>query len=757
MYKVYCDNLLLYHSTLENLKIFNPSVELELNKTGSFEFTIHTDHPYYNFVKKLKSIITVFQDGFLLFRGRVLDDEIGWHNEKHIICEGELSFLLDSIQRPYDFTGSINDFLSMLITNHNAQVDAEKQFTLGTVTVTDANDYIVRSDIDYVNTWEVINQKLLELLGGYIIIRHEEGVNYLDYLAEINLLAPQSIQFGKNLLDLKRVRKGEDIATVIIPLGAKMKDSEGQDTDIRLTINSVNNGVDSVEDSEAIAQFGRIVKTVIFEDVTDARNLKAKGEAYLSDSVKAWETIELTAADLATVDKDITSFHLGTQVRAVSKPHGLDQRFLVSKLSINLLDPAANNMTLGKVIPAFSESVVFQKGDPGKTGSPGIPGKDGVNGKDGANGKDGKDGVGVSAITEQYYLSTSATALVGGTWSGTVPTWVDGRFMWTRSVITYTNGTTVNTNPKCVTGAKGSTGSAGSPGAAGKDGISITKVDVMYYQSTSATALSGGSWLTAAPAWVSGRFFWEKTVVTYSDGTTEESKPVCITGQQGQTGAKGDKGDKGDTGSPGANGKDGKDAAVQSLTAPSDTSFLWLDIGLDPPLLKRYDPEAAAWIVVNDTTAVVYNLEQNFISDILQTEQNIQMMVAETVYLKDQTDAIVSEVESKLEQTASGFEMQFNQFSADIAAVAAGTDAEFEEIKKYIRFVDGKILLGEVGNELELEIANDRISFLQEGAEVAYFSNRKLYVTDTQILHSLQLGNFAFMPRENGNLSFKKI
>ena len=92
-----------------------------------------------------------------------------------------------------------------------------------------------------------------------------------------------------------------------------------------------------------------------------------------------------------------------------------------------------------------------------------------------------------------------------------------------------------------------------------------------------------------------------------------------------------------------------------------------------------------------------------------------------------------------------------------VEAVATGTDAEFEEIRKYIRFVDGQILLGEVGNELELQIANDRISFLQDGAEVAYFSNRKLYVTDTQILHSLQLGSFAFMPRANGNLSFKKV
>ena len=357
MYRVYCDNWLLYHSKLENLKIFNPTVELELNKTGSFDFTIYPDHPYFSMVKKLKSIITVYQDDFLLFRGRVLDDESGWHNEKTVICEGELSFLLDSVQRPYDFTGSVKDFLSIIITNHNAQVDAEKRFTLGNVTVTDSNDYIVRSDIDYVNTWEVIEKKLLDLLGGYIITRHEDGITYLDYLAEINLLAPQSIQFGKNLLDLKRVRKGEDIATVVIPLGAKLKDAEGNDTDIRLTISSVNNGMDSVEDSGAIAQFGRIVKTVIFEDVTDPENLKSKGQAHLAESVNQWESIELTAADLATVDKTVTSFHLGTQVRAKSKPHGLDQLFLVSKLSINLLDPGANKMTLGKTISAFSEAV----------------------------------------------------------------------------------------------------------------------------------------------------------------------------------------------------------------------------------------------------------------------------------------------------------------------------------------------------------------------------------------------------------------
>ena len=196
---------------------------------------------------------------------------------------------------------------------------------------------------------------------------------------------------------------------------------------------------------------------------------------------------------------------------------------------------------------------------------------------------------------------------------------------------------------------------------------------------------------------------------------------------------------------------------VQSATAPTLTTVMWVDTSLTPPLMKRYDAETAAWIVVNDTAEAVYNLEQNFESSLVKTQEDITAMVAENYYLKEDTDALVSSVSAQVELTKNSFDIQFTQFSADIEAVAAGTDAEFEEIRKYIRFVDGKILLGEVGNELELEIANDRISFLQDGAEVAYFSDRKMHITDTQIDHSLQLGNFAFMPRANGNLSFKKI
>ena len=196
---------------------------------------------------------------------------------------------------------------------------------------------------------------------------------------------------------------------------------------------------------------------------------------------------------------------------------------------------------------------------------------------------------------------------------------------------------------------------------------------------------------------------------------------------------------------------------VQSSTAPSATTYMWLDTSAEPPVLKRYDAETAAWVTVNDASGIVYNLEQNLDSSITKSETDIIAKVAESYSLKEDTEALVSAVSAEVALAKDSFTIQFTQFNADIEAVANGTDAEFEEIRKYIRFEDGKILLGEVGNELELQISNDRISFLQDGAEVAYFSNRKMYVTDTQITHSLQLGNFAFMPRANGNISFKKV
>ena len=530
MYRVYCDSFLLYSDTMETLRLFGMSLQLELNKAAAFDFTIYPDHPYYDRLKRLKSIITVYQEDYRLFRGRILNDELGFHNEKKVSCEGELAFLVDSIQRPYEFQGTPAELFTLFISNHNAQVDADHQFIVGDVTVTDPNDYITRADSEYLNTWESIQKKLVEILGGYLWVRHEADGTYIDYLAELNFLAPQTVEFGKNLLDLKRQTKGEDIATAIIPLGAK---AEGSDD--RLTIAAVNNSVDYVYNQEAVDEYGWIFRVQTWDDVTEASNLLTKGNAALAEHVQMLFTVELDAADLATIDRTVESFHLGTQVRVTTAPHGIDQRFLVEKMSLSLLQPASNKLTLGKSFLSMSEHAV------------------------------------VSRKTTEKVLTDISSSME------------------------------------------------------------------------------------------------EKL----STGLTETERKLS--------------------------------------------------------------------------------------AQISATSESIMSTVADEYYLKTDTDALVESISTQITQTAEDVEIRFTEFTADIDAVAAGTDAKFEEISKYIRFVDGNIVLGEDGNTLTLQIENDRISFLDSGIEVAYFSNNKLHVTDAEFLNSLQLGNFAFIPRDNGNISFKKL
>lgn len=142
-----------------------------------------------------------------------------------------------------------------------------------------------------------------------------------------------------------------------------------------------------------------------------------------------------------------------------------------------------------------------------------------------SDGADGVNGISIKTIEEQYYLSTSQTTLMGGSWQTTAPKWVSGKFIWTKTVFTYSNDMVEETAPICVTGRDGQNG-----------GVSVSNVDVFYYQSNSATTLTGGSWSTTAPTWTNGKYIWSKTVTYLDNGQTMETDPVCISGQKGTDG-----------------------------------------------------------------------------------------------------------------------------------------------------------------------------------------------------------------------------
>lgn len=353
MYQVKCDNNIIYDLRDEELKIINPKLQTEVNKTGTFEFIIPPQNPYYSMVKKLKSIITIYQDGEEIWRGRVLNDKIDFYNRKQVECEGELSFLLDSIQRPYSFQGSPNDLFRQFINNHNLQVEDEKKFIIRNVNVPDNNNYINRANSNYSDTWEAVNEKLIEKNGGHLETGNSNDSRYIDYVSEYTHINSQTIQFGENLLDITQYMKGENIKTAIIPLGAK-----NEETEVRLTIESVNNGKDYIYDETAVNLFGWIWDKVEYDDVTIPANLLTKGQNYLSSVINESITIELSAVDLHHLNCNIEKFKKGDLVRVVSIPHKLDRYFLVSKLSIDLDDPKTSILTLGQTFSTLTQNQI---------------------------------------------------------------------------------------------------------------------------------------------------------------------------------------------------------------------------------------------------------------------------------------------------------------------------------------------------------------------------------------------------------------
>ncbi len=383
MYKVYCDGYRIYDARFEKLKIFNAIVELELNKTGSFVFDIYPDHPKYGVLRKLKSEITVWQDNLLIFRGRILNEEQGFYNQRQVVCEGELAFLLDSIMRPYGsenepWRGTPEEYLTMLIDNHNEQMrlagEEDKTFRVGRVTVTDGDtsnkdNLISRYDTDYKRTWDLVTEKLTDSLGGYLWTRHEveneKIITYIDYLTadELPQYSNQAIEFGVNLLDLKKTTKGEEVMTAIIPLGNK-------DNDVYVTIKGAKDAdgnvvcnKDYLIDENAAKLLGVIFKTVQFSDITEPYNLWKAAKEYLESAVKFPTSIELTAADLSGItDKD--AFHLGQKIIIKDKYHGLEEiadsasdeyEFIVQKLSLPILQPSNRTLTVGATFLTFTE------------------------------------------------------------------------------------------------------------------------------------------------------------------------------------------------------------------------------------------------------------------------------------------------------------------------------------------------------------------------------------------------------------------
>lgn len=378
MYQIKCDDYVLYDPRDEDLILDDPTCKMEVNTVGEAGFTIYATHPFYNKLRKLRSVFEVLQDGQPIFRGRMTDDTVDFDNAKDVDIEGVGAFFNDSVVRPFSFPEDfLNDenyiaatengnvvefFLSWIINNHNAQVEDFQKLKLGVVTVTDSTNYIRRSSSDYATTWETLKSKAFDsALGGYLCFRYESDGTYVDYLADFDLTNIQRVRYGENLLDLKTESDATASYSAVLPLGKKRKEiDENTDDESRLTIaglpdGDVNDDIykkgDLLISRSAKDAYGLVIaptKDTTWDDVTIDTNLRSKAAEYLGTTAsKLSNTIEITAVDLNCTNDEIEAFRMYRYIEFDSKPHGHEGRFKLTKLNIDILNPQNTKITLG--------------------------------------------------------------------------------------------------------------------------------------------------------------------------------------------------------------------------------------------------------------------------------------------------------------------------------------------------------------------------------------------------------------------------
>nr|WP_302585281.1 phage tail protein [uncultured Schaedlerella sp.] len=352
MYEVYIDGKVLYYPEDDEAVVIDPQLELALNDAGSFEFLLTPGNPEYENIQNRQSMIQILKDEEEIFYGEVRSCGKDQDNIKECLAIGELAFLHDSIQPQAEYHGlTTRQMLETWLNEHNSQVEERKRFYVGIVTIHDTNDSLYR----YTNretTLDAIREKLVGRLGGYLRIRKVDGVRYLDWitLPEYGKYCEQPIEFGSNLLDYAENCSAEDLATAVIPLGARLDDSHIEGLEAYTDITSVNGGEDYLYIPEAVERYGWVRKVVTWDDVTIPANLKKKGEEWLKDNQYESLVLELTALDLSDLDSDYEAFALGDTVHASAWPYGMDRTFPVQEMTIYLQEPDRNRLTLGTTI-----------------------------------------------------------------------------------------------------------------------------------------------------------------------------------------------------------------------------------------------------------------------------------------------------------------------------------------------------------------------------------------------------------------------
>ena len=325
------------------------SCKFGINTIDSFTFTIFPNNDGYNLIYPLKTLVEVknLNTNNVEFEGRVLLQTPKMDSNgiiyKTVVCESYLGYLNDSVQSYETISGvSAEELFKKIINNHNSQVENSKKFIIGEIKIGTSSSDNEDRYLNYEKTFDSINKNLIERFGGELRVRKAGDNIYIDYIKEIGEKKNTVIALANNLIAIEQEKDPSEIITRLIPVGAKLENS-----DERLTITSINGGINYVEDEEAIKEFGVIVDTVNFDDITEAIELLNKAKSYLKENNKIKKKYKIDALDLSTIDLNFDSFEVGNTYRVINPLMNIDEELRIIEKTLDINSPQNSSLTFG--------------------------------------------------------------------------------------------------------------------------------------------------------------------------------------------------------------------------------------------------------------------------------------------------------------------------------------------------------------------------------------------------------------------------
>ena len=359
LWTIWLDGSIIHQPVTSARAVTDAVLTLGLDSAGTLEVSVPTSHPDYALVAGApvlgRPTWRVERDGVEVFRGRtLLRERMPLDGAVHVVAEGDLAMLNDSLCAPYEFSGSPSAYLAKLVEGHNAQVEPWKRFSAGRVTVVDkgGNDYIVRGSQSSETTWDELSAKTVKSSdGGHLVLRR--GTHVIDWLADASAPCDQPVKVGLNLLELSDECDGAELATAIHAVGA-----DGDDG--RLEIASSRTGGAGVTvrggillNDALVAEHGTVVREVAWDDVTTEAALWSKALAYCQ-SLALPRSVTVKAIDMSDAGHDVDAFDVGQWVAL----DALDTqgRMQVTGIEWDLLDPIGGSITFGRASVTSSGS-----------------------------------------------------------------------------------------------------------------------------------------------------------------------------------------------------------------------------------------------------------------------------------------------------------------------------------------------------------------------------------------------------------------